>query len=402
MKASAAWALRALLLAALAAGGAWLVRHTEWVEERIPLPLTPELQRDGAHVARAWLQRLGMKVVQASDLSALPPRGATLVLSTALWNAVPGTSDRLQRWVDEGGHLVLDGSALLQDEQANWLPLRWDTSMPAARDAEYRLQRRDWCRLLEPRAGLPPAWGSDSGFVACLRAEGRLAMPQAPLLWALDSSEIGAEALRVAFGRGRVTAFGAHFLFDSQGPREPLRNFSNRGLLEGDNAPLLAALVDAQPGGEVWFVTALDRPPLPQWLWQHAQPVLLLAAAALLLWLWRAGTRFGPLQTPPPPTRRSLAAQVRGLADFLFRHQPAALHAAALRALEEAAAARIAGWRRLAAPARAAALARATRLPEARIAAALEPAAPRNALAWSEALALIETLRRALTEPRRP
>lgn len=397
------WLLRGFIALAVAGAAFWLVRHTEWVETREPIPLTEELAADGTHVARAFLQSLGLAARTVEGLGSLPPAGATLVLTAHEWDLFAGTPERVQRWVEAGGHLVVDAGLVPYRDDKAWLPVRW----PIDRDHEFDdddierpRSRPDWCRVLQHRPGLATSWDDANGFVACLRHASFLNLPPSGVLWALESDELGLEALRVRVGAGRVTVFNGYFGFDAQGRRERLMNLSNRGLLEGDNAALFAALVDARPGGEVWIVTRLERAPLPLWLAQHAAPVLLLAAAALALVLWRAGTRFGPLAAPPPPVRRSLAAQVRGLADFLMRHQPRALHAAALRALDDAATAQIPGWRRLNVHQRAAALARAAALPEARVAAALQPAD--NPAAWSDALALVETARRALRPPRRP
>ena len=66
----------------------------------------------------------------------------------------------------------------------------------------------------------------------------------------------------------------------------------------------------------------------------------------------------------------------------------------ARRALDEAAARQVPGWRRLKPSERPAALARATGLPEARLAAALSEATARSEVA--DALALLESARRAL------
>lgn len=394
------WRVPAALLAL--GCGVWLVQHTEWVETRTPVPLSPEMERDGTQVAQTWLRQLGLQARRVDDLATLPPPGATLVLAAAPWGLFAGTPERVQRWVEQdGGHLVIDGSMVPHPEDESWLPVRWAVRRDALDDdEEVPRVRFDWCRVLEPPPALGGAWGSREGFVSCLSPRLPLALP-AQARWALHSGEMGIEAVRVPAGRGTVTASASWFAFDARDIDEP-RNLSNRGLLYGDNAALLAALVDARPGGEVWFVNRLKRPPLPLWLAQQAGPALALAAVALLLALWRGGARFGPLQAPPPQVRRSLAAQVRGLADFLFRHQPRTLHAAALRALDESARGHVAAWSRLDRSARAAALARAVGLPADRLAAALDPALPRSAAAWSDALALIETTRRALRAPRRP
>jgi hypothetical protein len=398
------YTLRLLVGLALAGAITWLVMNTEWVDTERPRPLPKELREDGSLMAREYLQSLGLKPRRVDDLIALPPADGTLVLSAGYWDLIAGSSERLQRWVRDGGHLVIDAQALrTADDDEHWLPLQ--RVQPSAGE---RQRDRGGCRVLRPRAA--PTLAEADGYVACLNGHSRLLPGQIPPVWALDSEEHGAEVLRLPLGRGRVTAFAETFAFDD--PRVPytdsqdpnlsieVRNFANRGIVAGDNAALLAALVDARPGSEVWIVSTIHRPALPLWLWQRAWPALLLAAVALVLALWRGGSRFGPLQMEPPPERRSLAAQIRGSADFLFRHQPGALQAMARRALDEAAAHQVPGWRRLKATERPAALARATGLPEARLAAALADKPARAEVA--DALALLESARRALLSQPHP
>jgi len=398
MKWSAEHTLRLIGGLALAAAIAWLVANTEWVDTERPRPLPEALREDGTLMAREYLQSLGLKTRRVDDLIELPPANGTLVLTAGHWDLIDGSSQRIQRWVQAGGHLVIDAQALRTvDDDDHWLPLNRTVPPPDKTDRD-----RTNCRVLRPRGTLNPP--EPEGFVACLWGHARLLAAEQLPVWALDSEERGAEVLRVALGRGRVTAFAESFNFnDTSVPMSfagnpelntIVRSFSNRGIVAGDNAALLAALVDTKAGDEVWFVTRIQRPALPLWLWQKAWPALLLAAAALGLALWRGGSRFGPLQHEPPPARRSLAAQIRGSADFLFRHQPGALQAMAQRALDEAAARRIGGWRALKRSQRPAALARATALPERQLAEALSHSATRAEVA--DALALLESARRAL------
>jgi len=391
-------ALRLLAGLAMAGATAWVVMNTEWVDVERPRPLPEALRDDGSLMAREYLQSLGLKPRRIDDLVALPPAGATLVLTAGYWDLIDGSSERVQRWVQDGGHLVIDADALrTADEDDHWLPLQ--RVQPSSDESR---RDRGGCRVLKPRDTLAPA--EPDGYVACLYGRSRLLPHGVWPLWALDSEEHGAEVVRVPLGRGRVTAFAESFNFDDPGvpyvvddaaaTSSQVRSFANRGIVAGDNAALLAALVDARPGSEVWFVTRIERPPLPLWLWQKAWPALALAAVALLLALWRSGSRFGPLRKEPPPERRSLAAQIRGSADFLFRHQPGALQAMANRALDEAASHQIAAWRRLKPAERPAALARATGLPEARLAGALGAAGARADVA--DALAVLESARRLL------
>jgi Domain of unknown function (DUF4350) len=396
---TSAHSLRVVVLLALVAIGAWLLHYTEWVHEPQSLPLQEPMRSDGTHAARLLLQKLGVASQTAKDLRTLPPSNATLVLATPFWNLLVGGEDRLRRWVESGGHLVVDSHVIDEPPQGGWWPL---VALPRGRDE--RDAGRDWCRVLHQDQALPPAFGDRRGFVLCAPAPAQELLRHKNPLWLLHSDEHGLEVQRVALGAGRITGLSGSFGFewqtnpwvDDEGAAHGVHNFSNRGLAAGDNAALLAALVDAKPGQTVWFVSRVERPPLPLWLWQVAAPTLVLLGCVLALLLWRAGTRLGPLRAEPPARRRSIAAQVQGLADFLFRHQPAALHSAALRALREAAARRIPGWARLTPAARTLALAKATGLPVAALEQAQEPVFARNPAAWSDTLALLETARRAL------
>lgn len=415
------WPPRALLAGLAALAVVWLVKRTEWVEVETPLPLPDALAQDGSFLARHYLSQLGQPTRKIGDLATLPPAGATLVLTTRHWDLDPRTSERLKRWVEEGGHLVLDAGMLRtrRDRERGWVPLyerAVEEAAPGpasqAQDAPQRPTRRrqDDCRVLKQRYTLEPVFGDTRGFVTCLRGYQSVASAL-PALWALDGEDGGTEALRVALGRGRVTGISAWLSFNNQrtGESRPLSqgngnllNLSNRGLLEGDNAALLAALVDARPGVPVWFLNEVRREALPQWLWVHGAPALALGLAALALALWREALRFGPLAAEPAAARRSLSAQIRGLADFLFARQPAALHAATRRALLEAAEQRLPGWRALKPAAQTRALALACSVAEHRLASALDTVAGRNAAGWIDALGTLESARRSLlTQPAR-
>lgn len=399
------WLLRVVVVLALAGIAAWVVSRTEWIEVPRPVPLSNALRDDGTQVAQQFLQRLGLKTHRVDHLPEMPPAQATLVLTTPFWRLAVADEARLRRWVEGGGHLVVDPNVLDDPPPGDWWPMP-----PLPRPTAPRQVREDWCRVLAHGVAQPPAFGELRGFVACI-APGQPLWPNDRATWQLVSQELGLEAQRMPVGRGRVTALGTRFNFDWQhqvmvdrdlgAAVQRQHNFSNRGLLEGENAALLAALLDARPGGEVWFVTRVLRPALPQWLWQQAAPALVLAGAALALLLWRRGARFGPVEAATPPRRRSLTAQVEGLADFLFRHRPAALHGYALRALHEAAARELPGWARLTPAARTLALARASGLPPDALERAQQAEVPRDRRAWSETLALLETARRALLVPRR-
>ena len=156
------------------------------------------------------------------------------------------------------------------------------------------------------------------------------------------------------------------------------------------------------PNSSIWLVLDEESPGIVATLWRQAPVAMLLSIAALVLLLWRWGTRFAPLLAETQLGRRALAAQVRGTAAYLLRHGPAALHRAQWRALNEAAEARLPGWRRMTPSQRIAALAHHAGLPLAELDRACNPASASDAASTGRALALMEAARRRLAEPDAP
>jgi len=101
----------------------------------------------------------------------------------------------------------------------------------------------------------------------------------------------------------------------------------------------------------------------------------------------------------PDVARRSLAEQIRGTGQFTMRFgRGQALHAAAARALREAAELHIAHYARLQVEQRIATLARVTALNPSELSDALNYAGPRRPRELLRTIALLESARRALAD----
>lgn len=93
--------------------------------------------------------------------------------------------------------------------------------------------------------------------------------------------------------------------------------WSNRRIDCHDHAYALWSMVN--PDGRVWFLINQDAPSLAAIIWNHAKYAVLAAVLALVLWLWAAGTRFGPIFVIPQQGRRSLAEHIHASAMLLWR-----------------------------------------------------------------------------------
>jgi len=406
--------LKLLAAAALLLVGYWLVTTTEWVEVDVPAELRGEAATNPYYTASRLLRKLGVRVERRDNLDQLPPPHATLVLDSLHWALFPERVARLRQWVEHGGHLVAPPHLLHDDNFAAWAPIELlerpkpkvrpakdedddddgeaaaappaPASSPAAEATSPLALRRSKGRCAvrhEPES--VPATYADGGrdFKVCGFAGALLKSKGTPPLWSLDGPQ-GPESMRVALGRGRLTALLLDEVLD------------NRDALEGDNALVMVAALSVHAGDEVWFVSDEKREPLLPWVWHQGWIAVVLGALALAAALWRNGMRFGPLAARPPEGRRSVGEQIRGTAEFVWHRGAGALHAAQLRALDEAARRRVRGYDKLDRAAKAAALARATGLEAEALGRGLDTRVNRPRHAWPATLALLETARRRI------
>ena len=378
------WTLGALALTV--AGAVWLVRESEWVDIDVPTFAKNEAARDRFYAAKSLVRHLGGSVVSPHSLDKLPPAAATLVLSSSHWNMFPGRDAALKHWVESGGKLVFAEMPFFREQFVpDWAPLRNVEDRSTAASAPEpsfaaRLQP-ERCHVFSEPLAVRPAFGQARSFRVCGSASTRLTSLVAPQ-WSLGDPA-GLRMARVVVGTGSVAV-------------SLLRGaFGNKGIVSDDGALAFVAALDLHQGDEVWFVDEEARTPLLRALWSSGWPALLLGLAALGLALWRDGPRFGPLVVEPSVARRSIGEQIRRTAAFVAAGRGEALHRAALRALEAAAARAIPDFASLLALSdRAGAIAARSDSDAATLASAMQMPKRRHALAT--AIAELERARRAL------
>lgn len=183
-------------------------------------------------------------------------------------------------------------------------------------------------------------------------------------------------------GKGRVVMLAANY-------------FANHALPRYDHAELLLHLAGLAPGGHVQVVRMLATLPWYQALWNQFALVLVSLACALLLWLWRAASRFGPLLPDPAPRRRALMEHVQTTGRWLW--QSADGRSALLQATRKAALAAV-GRRapellRLDPEQQSQQLAAACQLAPAQVRAALHGSTPTRPADFTRQISILHTLR---------
>lgn len=421
------WMVRIAMAVLVAAIAGWVVHETRWVEVVVD-DEGRAAATDPAYTLRRIVEANGATLETRTALEPLPPADATLLLNSSFWNIFPGRAERLEAWVRNGGHLVVQGLHERADKDMRWLPISFSvpkarpasapgdvvgTTPPRAKDdagdsdarntkPEDREQPFDhpfkglqhvpvWrdCRNFKetPDTGVP-AYEPGRVYRGCWSIASMRAAQTAAPAWTLADGAGSLLAMRVPYGRGSVTGISFIAILD------------NHGLLQADNGLIVSAILQARPGRAVWIVEDEAREALPLWMWHEARTPTLLILAAVLLSLWRLLPRFGPREAVTPQARRSMGEQVSGTGQFIANADPRALHDATKKAFEALGRTRIDGWPgrddagRVAALADA--LAPAATLDQAALLAALAPppsATPAQILA---AIAVIEHARRTL------
>ena len=363
---------------------AYVVGNTEWGEVEIPTPLRGDAAKNPFYAAQKLVETLGATSERRESLGDTPS-DAVVVLSTWGWDIDRARREAFERWVEAGGRLVVD-AALISGSDAFevWSGItreQREAVDPLDRDSFEPQQIFDPCRDVteipaESASAVPD-------FEVCNFDRGSWLETNKRLLWALDDDGT-LVAARVIVGQGTVTVLNGV-------------PFAYRELFDGQHGEVLAAATSLRGGDHVVFMSEADVASLPELVWRHGAPVVVVLLLWIALALWRGAMRFGPLVAASDRARRSLAEQVLRTGRFAVRvGGGAALVAAARRALHEAAARRIVGYERLAVAAQAEAVAGLAEVDGAALAAALDSEQTERPLELRAKLALLEAARREL------
>jgi hypothetical protein len=355
----------------------WVARHTYWTDIKVPMPLKGEAATNPFYVIERFAQALGAHTQWNRGLS-LPPAGGVVFISAWDWDLTSDRRERIEKWVESGGRLVVDKSLISStDDFEQWSGIGQKVREPPQQDSAPAGPATR-CYTLDEKGD-----SHDSYSVCGMDATSSLKTTRR-MSWALDRDTWGLQAGRVKLGRGSVTVING-------------TPFVERGLFDDDNGRLFVAATQLHRGDEIHFFCESSHASLLELAWQFGWPVLCLLMVLTALALWRSSARFGPLAAPADTARRSLAEQIRGTGQFTLRVSGGeSLHAAAARALNEVAALHISSYDRLPGPERMGALAQATGFEADALAAALHNCGSRRSEHLRTAIELLESARRRI------
>jgi hypothetical protein len=365
---------------------AWLAANTEWIDGTLPMPARGEAATNPFYAAQSFAEKVGARVVRAPGFPN-PSRDAVVVLSGWYWSLSLKRAEAIKRWVEAGGRLVVDDSLVGRTPDFE----RWSGVSYADLDLEEldRVSGGNPAPAVCRRVGEAGAMESEAGKREsdpsarrwlCDVGIAPLTTGRTPAWMLADQS--GRQVVRMATGRGSVTVINA-------------KPFTQRRLFDGDHAWLFVEATQLRKGDEVFFLSEDDYPSLLELVWLRGASVVVLGLALIGTAVWRRSDRHGPLAPGSVAPRRSLAEQLRGTGQFLVRYGGEALHAAAVRALDEASRRQIDGYARLGATERLEAVAALTNLQAKAIQEAVRQS-DRSSRELRSSLALLETARRRL------
>ncbi|WP_289139721.1 DUF4350 domain-containing protein [uncultured Pseudomonas sp.] len=377
----------ALILACLLTVGGFYAWHKaipyEEVVERGP---SPEAQANPYLAAEHFLRQQGIAVEHANSLerlATLPTKGGSLLLLSERSNMTPRQVDQLLEWTQAGGHLLLVAEAIWDEETQDSgdllldrLQLRQAFSDDFDQPVPPRKGKKpDLTRLYVDNETAPAFFSFDTDFT--------LIDPRHLAQFSANSAK-SSHLMQLDLGQGRVTV-----ITDSELWKTP-----DIGL--HDNAWLLWYLTQ---GSNVTLLSNTDVENLFSLLLRYFPQALLALAALIVLGLWRAGVRQGPIQAPAPKARRQLLEHLNASADFLLRRsgQNSLLHALQ-RDILRTARRRHPGFEQLDTAGQWQALERLTRQPPSIISQALGPLPAKrlSSADFSRQVACLQTLRNAL------
>jgi hypothetical protein len=357
----------------------WVGNRTYWEDIKVPMPPRGEALVNPFYATQRFAAALGARATWDRMLT-VPGPDAVIVISNWHWSLSRTRRAAIEQWVESGGRLVVDNTLIDPDGAFE----EWSGIVREFPDTDtliaYKPEEDPLCRRVEPEIdgrSSPPA-GADTWWLCDLGVS--WLETTRPPQWALREKK-GLQAARTSIGRGSVTVINA-------------APFLHRALFNGDHGRVFVAAAGLRRGDEVHFLSESEYPSLLTLVWRYGAPVVTVGLTLIAALLWRGAARFGPLAPPAVAVRRSLVDQIRGTGRFALHYSDGqVLHAATLRAVDEAAVRRIGGYAALTRDERLGALARLTGVDRDALAKASYPGR-RAAADLRRALAVLEAARR--------
>jgi len=274
------------------------VSSLERVERTVRTPAEGEARTNPLLAAELFLTRMNVPCASTESLDDLPPTDHTILLSMENRVLSRARVDRLLDWVEAGGLLIV-GPHLDDGEPTaeTWNDVLLDTLGVFVEQYETgpSQQRREIYEVSPPDETETSDVRFFSGFGLTVY-EG-------------DPEDYGGYAIVwTDLGLGRAIVLN------------DLRFVLNDEIGDLDHAEFLWRLVrDSSTPRDVLLVHGWERRSIWRMLLSRAWPAAIASLLLVGVWLWRRGTRLGPVMEEAPAGSRSLIEHVDAIGYFLWR-----------------------------------------------------------------------------------
>ncbi|OQW91767.1 MAG: hypothetical protein BWK79_16190 [Beggiatoa sp. IS2] len=307
MKKSQFYSILLLCFISIGALAYWFLQNFERVSEYKEMGYQGQARYNFLLAAQRLLERSGTKtqtVYSFSRIAAqLTPQDTIVLLAYNDSYLTGQQQQQLLNWVRAGGHLIVTGSIIGEENEENELFNQIGVSIE-----ENDLDCAD-CDNIEQRPLTFFTWNRHSLHIA-FDPQFFLESNRSPDL-SIDS-DYGYHLFMYKIGQGYLTMLS------------DLQFLHNDEIGKYDHAAFLWYLVHYQRSvTQTWLLVLrnTDIPSLATLLWQHAQPLVISSLFLLMLTLWSISRRFGPLLPSPPRTRRRLLEHLDASGRFLWRYE---------------------------------------------------------------------------------
>lgn len=299
--------LAGIVLVCLALALSWFFSNFEQRTEKEAIGFQGKARRDRWLAAERMLQNMGAKASAVQSLPELDglPNSATLILPNSRQALSPKSRRSLLNWVNRGGRLIVEAEPAYQPDpllDAFGVRRKIVNATESTKVDEDSPRGREIIEI-----ALPP----EMAPVRALMDRHLDLQANKPI------ARFGGKAnavLLLQVGRGHVLALN------------DLEAFSNRSIGALDHAEFLWRIVQVDNGASaVFFFSDPKKLSLADWLRANAWAPLAGGALFLVLWLWGAAPRLGPVEPDPERSRRRLLDHLRASGRFLWAHDGAQL-----------------------------------------------------------------------------
>lgn len=322
----------------------WFLNNFEQYQHEDYVGYSGKAARDPFYAAEIFLKKYGTEVTSVNtiqELNKMPDTQDILLIPTKRYDIGKQRLDDIMQWVKSGGHLIALARYGSKKEKGPRDLLFEQLGVTSQRDyendeffatflqnlkqsqeenqekpagSEKPVNKKKSAQPLEApdshREPLIVKGNDDVEDKKVLFAQSRWMdfENRDELLWIVKGKQ-GAQLLEYRIGRGRVTLLSdIYFML-------------NKSIGKFDHASFLYYLVhvDDKPH-KIWLIKYGDSPSLFALIFEKSSLVIYTLLAFVLIWLWYASRRFGPIVSGTSTIRRSMREHIESTGHYQWRH----------------------------------------------------------------------------------